>query len=136
MNRCHCGLAVVALALALAGCSGWGQSTTTPAQVDPNLYPAKYKEEVVTFLRTYLNNPAKVRDAAISVPALRPVDKETRYVACVRYNARGSENRYIGIEEKAALFWGGRLNQFLSSTPEWCANVLYQRFPEAEALVP
>jgi hypothetical protein len=106
------------------------------ARARPNLFPAKYKTEVADFLRTYLNNPTKVRDAYISEPALKPSRGETRYIACVRYNPRDPRNRYTGNEEKMAIFWAGRLNQFLDADRDVCAGAVYQRFPEAEALVP
>jgi hypothetical protein len=35
-----------------------------------------------------------------------------------------------------ALFLGGRLNQFLPVERDVCAGVVYQRFPEAEVIVP
>jgi hypothetical protein len=109
---------------------------TQTAQPDPNLFPAEYKSEVADFLRTHLGNPTKVRDAYISPPALKPVAGATRYVSCVRYNPRDSRNRYLGNEEHMAIFWAGRLNQFLAADSALCANIAYQRFPEAEVLVP
>jgi hypothetical protein len=133
--RIHRGLpAAVMLALALGGCSGLGSATPPPP--DPNLFPAKYRSEIADFMRLYLNNPTKVRDAYISEPVLKPIGGATRYVSCVRYNARDAKNRYQGNEENIAIFWAGRLNQFLAADRERCANPVYQRFPEAEVLVP
>jgi len=123
------------LALMLGGCSGFGSRPEPPA-TDPNLFPAHYKSQVADFLRTYLNNPTKVRDAVISPPALKPFGGATHYISCVRYNARDSNNRYMGNEDRTAIFWGGRLNQFLPGNPELCAGAAYERFPEAEVLVP
>ena len=130
----HRGAAIAVLALALAGCSMFGSKE--PPAVDPNTFPSRYKADVAGFLRTYLNNPRGVRDAYISEPALKQVSGTTRYVSCVRYNARDTRNQYQGNEEKIALFWAGGLNQFLPSQPEFCAGAAYQRFPEAEVLVP
>jgi hypothetical protein len=135
-NRVHCvavrpRFLVIALVIALAACS-----SKPEAPIDPNLFPTGYKNQVAGFLRTYLNNPTKVRDAAISEPALKMVGGAPRYVSCVRYNARDVRNQYQGIEEKAALFLAGSLNQFLPANRELCANAVYQRFPEAEVLVP
>jgi hypothetical protein len=106
------------------------------AAIDPNLFPTGYRVQVAGFLRTYLNNPAKVRDAAISEPVLKMIAGAPRYVSCVRYNARDVRDQYQGLEEKTALFLAGSLNQFLPANRELCANAVYQRFPEAEALVP
>jgi hypothetical protein len=129
------GCAVIALlALALAGCSTFG-SKEQPA-ADPNIFPSRYRADVSGFLRTYLNNPRGVRDAYITEPALKQISGTTRYVSCVRYNARDVKNQYQGNEEKLVIFWAGGLNQFLPSQPELCAGAAYQRFPEAEVLVP
>jgi hypothetical protein len=122
------------IALALGGCSGFGASTPPPQ--DPNLFPAEFRAEIAQFMRTYLENPTKVRDAFVSTPALKPIGGASRYVACVRYNPRDSRNRYQGNEERIAIFWAGRLNQFLAADREQCSNAVYQRFPEAEVLVP
>src|SRR5262249_3332343 len=51
-----------------------------------NVFPTNYRAEVLAYLRTYLNEPAGVREGAISEPALRPVVGGDRYVVCVRYN--------------------------------------------------
>ena len=85
---------------------------------------------------SYLVDPTKIRDASISEPTLKPVGASTHYVSCVRYNPRDSSGKYEGNTERMALFLGGRLNQFLPATPEACRGAVYQRFPEAEALVP
>ena len=125
----------VLLALALGGCSGFGTSKPPPP-IEANVFPANYKSAIADFLRTYLGNPTKVRDAYISAPALKPIGSGTHYISCVRYNPRDSANHYTGNEERVAEFLGGRLNQFLPANPELCANADYQRFPEAEVLVP
>jgi hypothetical protein len=126
--------ALVAATAVLAACS---VMTGTPeAPIDPNVFPKGYKMEVAAFLRTYLNNPTKVRDASISEPVLRPVGQRQQYVSCVRYNPRDENEKYLGHQENLAIFFGGKLNQFLASNREWCGTATYQRFPEAEALTP
>ena len=127
--------AAISLVLALGACSGAG-SSAPPPQTSPNIFPAKYRTEIADFLRTYLNNPTKVRDAYVSEPALKPVGGATHYVSCIRYNPRDPQNRYTGNEDNVVVFWGGRLNQLLPGNPALCANAAYQRFPEAEILVP
>jgi hypothetical protein len=133
LNRCR--WHAVLLAWALGGCSGLGLYKEPPPP-DPRLFPDKYKTAVADFMRTYLNNPTRVRDGGIGEPALRPVDGVQLYVSCVRYNPRDSNNQYMGMQENAAVFLGGRLNQFLPGNRELCANVAYQRFPEIESMVP
>jgi hypothetical protein len=128
------GAALALLALALGGCSGLGGAEPPPP--DPNIFPSRYKADVAAFLRTYLNNPRGVRDAYISEPVLKPIAGASRYVSCVRYNARDTKNQYQGNEENMAIFWAGGLNQFLSPQPGICVGAVYQRFPEAEVLVP
>lgn len=129
-------MAAVVLVLALGGCSGiMGRSQPAPPP-DPNIYPSKYRQDVADFLRTFLNNPTKVRDAYISEPTLKPIEGgASRYVSCVRYNARDVRNQYLGNEVKIAIFWAGGVNQFLDAR-DACATAVYQRFPEAEVLVP
>ena len=72
-------IAVLLLASGLGGCSGsslsdfsFGKEKPVP-QVDPNLFPAEYKQELAAFMRTNLANPRQVRDAYVGTPALKPV---------------------------------------------------------------
>jgi hypothetical protein len=64
-------LAVPALLLvtALANCAGHGRPHD---DARANVYPENYKSDVLGFLHSYINDPTKIRDAAISEPALRP----------------------------------------------------------------
>jgi hypothetical protein len=126
---------VALLAILLGGCDSFGHKPPPPP-TDPNVYPTRYRAEVTELLRTYLNNPRKLRDPQISEPALRPVSGVQHYVSCVRYTARGAGGAYTEQGSKVAIFLGGRLTQFLEASPELCGGALYQRFPEAEAIVP
>ena len=65
-------LAVLALILvtALANCAGHGRPHD---DARANVYPENYKSDLLGFLHSYINDPTKIRDAAISEPALRPV---------------------------------------------------------------
>lgn len=139
-RKSHGWLAAALIAGVLGGCSsgldlGFSKKAE-PAQADANAFPAQYRAEIAAFMRTYLDNPTKVRDALISVPALKPFSGAPRYVACLRYNPRDNANRYTGNQENIAVFLGGRLNQFLPADLALCANVAYQRFPEIENMVP
>ncbi len=114
---------------ALAACT----ATPTPA-VDPNLVPSDYEREMLNTLRSTLDNPANVREASISAPALRPVGQEQRYSVCVRFNARNGANQYMGIKEDIGWFYGGHLNQLVEATPGQCAAAAYRPWPALEQL--
>lgn len=128
-------LAPVLLAFMLGACSGFGGSSK-PVATDPNILPKNYRQEIVDFMRFTLDNPVKIKDAFISEPTLKPVGGMTHYVSCVRFNPRNTEGQYQGNTERMALFLGGRLNQFLPADGAACAGAAYQRFPEAEVIVP
>jgi hypothetical protein len=137
--------AILALSISaslVGGCSGSGVSDLSffnkdkATQVDQTAFPADYKQELATFLRTYIDNPRQVRDAFIGTPVLRPIGGQPRYVTCVRYNPRNFENKYEGNKEKLAIFFGGTMNQFLDSDPQICPGLAYQRYPEIENMVP
>src|SRR5687768_6695831 len=101
------------LAAAIAGCTG----QRTPFEA--NTAPTNYKSDILAFLRTYLNDPTNVREAGVTQPALQRVIREERYVACVRFNARGSDGRYAGLINTAAVFNpSGRLDRFIDLTPD------------------
>jgi hypothetical protein len=134
-NVCNARSAIAVLAISLGGCAGTVGSAKPPP-VDPNAPPNNHKEQVAGFMRVHLNDPVKIRDAYISEPMLKPIGGSMHYVSCVRYNPRDSSGQYEGNTERVALFLGGRLNQFLPATPELCRGAVYQRFPEAEVLVP
>lgn len=55
---------------ALAGCAGHGRPHD---DARGNVYPENYKADLLGFLHSYINDANKIRDAAISEPALRPV---------------------------------------------------------------
>jgi hypothetical protein len=118
-------VAVVLAAVPLAGC-GDRQKDAAP---DPNLIPADYREQLLTFLKTYLGSGAGVvRDATIAPPALKPFGSESRYVVCVRYNDGE------GNHEKMAVYFSGSINQFIDPTAGQCSGAAYQPFPELQGL--
>ena len=67
-----------------------------PPPLVPTLYPQKYKSQIADFMRSYLSNPSRVKDAFIGEPVLRPVGGTSPYVTCVRYNPRDAKNQYEG----------------------------------------
>jgi hypothetical protein len=125
-------------ALALAGCGGSMSDvskfgSTDAWKAEPNKFPADYKQDLLNHLRTELIDPTNIRAAFITEPALKPSGNESRYVVCLRYNARNSEGRYEGSKDTLVLFYGGQINQMLEAG-EQCKNAPYQPFPELERL--
>jgi hypothetical protein len=139
------GFAVVAVLLlgwGLGACSSsslsdfqFGKANTAPP-ADPAKFPADYKPEIAAFMRKYLENPTKVRDAYIATPVMKPVGATQQYITCVRYNSRNSTNQYEGNKQNLVIFLSGQLNQFLPDDPQMCAGLAYQRYPEIENMVP
>jgi hypothetical protein len=102
------------------------QANTTP--------PANHKADIVALMRTYLNDPAGVRDAFVSEPTLRTFDNASRYVVCLRYNARKSNGQYAGSKDSLVLFRDGRLDRIVDNAREQCKDASYQPFRELELL--
>lgn len=123
-------LLMAVTAMALAACSG-DKSKTEP---DPNIFPAKYKDEILFTMSTTLMNPANVRDAFYTEPALGTFGRDPRYFVCVRSNSRDSNGNYMGSADRIAFFYAGRLNQLVDATKEQCGNAPYKPFPELEKL--
>ena len=111
-----------------------------------NVRPQNYKSDLLAFMRTYLNNPENVRNAAISEPQkLQIVDME-RYAACLRYDAKDNAGRYTGTRDRLAIFVSGKFDQLIELTRtdgaserlrplrDYCAAAAYQPFPELERL--
>jgi hypothetical protein len=124
---------VPAVVLVLAGC-GSSEYLGKPKEVDPNIFPAKYREEIVFNLKTSLIDPTNVKDAQISEPVLAPGARDQRYTVCIRSNSRGYHREYLGPKDRIAYFYGGSLNQLIDAKPEQCAKASYKPFPELEKL--
>jgi hypothetical protein len=130
------------LAAGLAACAGQHNP------FERNVAPANYKTEILSFLRTYLNDPTNVREASLTQPSLQRVGREQKYVVCTRFNPRNSSGRYLGVVDVAFAFNEGKLyrNFELASQEEdddaavrahlreVCKTVAYQPFPELERL--
>jgi predicted small lipoprotein YifL len=125
-NAAHLWL-VPALAMALAGCGG-----KTPDEVEPNIPPTAFKQEILSTLGKTLDDPTNARDAFISDPVLTQAGSGQRYTACVRFNARDINRTYSGSKDRIAYFYGGHLNQLVEATKEQCGNAAYKPFPELE----
>ena len=129
MRRSAACLGLVAvLAMALLACS-----SKTP-EVDPNIAPTNYKQEILNTLTNSLDDPTNLRDAYISDPVLTSTGANQRYTVCVRFNARDASHRYTGSTDRIAYFYGGHLNQLVEATKEQCGNAAYKPFPELEKI--
>jgi hypothetical protein len=133
-------LATLFGALSLAACTTdlGPTSAELKARWDAqNVAPRNYKGDLLAFLRTYLNNPERVRSASVSAPVLRDVGAGQRYVVCVRYNARDVTGKYAGMKEGAAVFVSAKLETFQDrsmTVKELCKDATFAPFPELEAL--
>ncbi|OJU29420.1 MAG: hypothetical protein BGN91_04180 [Nitrobacter sp. 62-13] len=97
-------------------------------------FPGDYRAQVLAFLRTYLNNPVGIRDAAMAEPVQRTVGGRLRYVSCLRYNAREIDGSYGGVVQRAAVYVDARLDRMIEKAGDVCAGVAYAPFPELEKL--
>jgi hypothetical protein len=121
------------LLLAAAGLSACSNANKDVA-IDPNIVPTDSRREILNTLQKSLDNPANVRDAAISDPVLRSSGQEQRYSICVRENSRDPSGQYTGPKEHIGWFYGGRLNQLVDAAPGQCAGAAYRPWPELEKL--
>jgi len=133
--------AIVLLPLVLSGClTGGGEesrnsiSFTDDRGYTNQPYPKNYKNEVLAFMKTYLNNPVGVREAAMADPVQRTVGGRLRYVSCIRYAPRESDGSYREAREQAVVYVDARLDRVLESPGDACAGAAYAAFPELEKL--
>ncbi len=85
-------------------------------------------------MKTYLNNPVGVHDAAMAEPVQRTVGGRLRYVSCLRFVPRESDGSYREMRERAILYVDGRLDHVVENASEICAGAVYASFPELEKL--
>ncbi|MGH6663363.1 MAG: hypothetical protein ACREB2_00465 [Pseudolabrys sp.] len=130
---------VLTAALVLGGCeTEVGPSKAElKAQWDAqNVFPQNYKNDLIAFLRTYINDPTHIRGASVSQPQLKNIGPGDRYVVCVRYNAR-VDGKYAGPKDGAATYVSGKLDRFVDGrkeTQELCKDAAYAPFPELEKI--
>jgi hypothetical protein len=97
-------------------------------------FPTDYRAQLLAFLKTYLNNPVGIRDAAMAAPIQRTVGGRLRYVSCLRYNARELDGSYQGAVERAVVYVDARLDRMIEKPGDVCAGAVYAPFPELEKL--
>lgn len=132
--------AIVLLPLILSGCLTGGEenrgsiSFTDDRGYTDQPYPRNYKGEILAFMRTYLNNPAGVREAMMAEPVQRTVGGRLRYVSCLRYSTRETDGRYREPRDRAVVYVDARLDRMLENPGDACAGATYAAFPELEKL--
>jgi hypothetical protein len=123
----------VLLALGVAGCNAEWMKTHDRANSAYTTRPANYRTDILAFMRTYLNDPTGIRDAAVSEPEIKTFDSNNRYLSCLRYTARRGTGQG-GPRESLVLFLDGRLDRIVDNAREFCKGAAYQPFPELERL--
>jgi hypothetical protein len=130
--------AILLLPVALAACAGGDSersiSYTSDRGVANQPFPNNYRAEVLAFMKTYLNNPVGVHDAAMAEPVQRTVGGRLRYVSCLRYTPRESDGSYREPRERAILYVDGRLDRVAENAGEACAGAVYAPFPDLEKM--
>jgi hypothetical protein len=130
---------IVLLAGSLAACMTDGGDQggvvyTDDRGVANQPFPTDYRAQLLAFLKTYLNNPVGIRDAAMAAPTQRTVGGRLRYVSCLRYNARELDGSYQGAVERAVVYVDARLDRMIEKPGDVCAGAVYAPFPELEKL--
>jgi len=120
--------------LPLAACAGSNDGRSITYTDDRGVadqpYPDNYRAEILAFMRTYLNDPRGLRDAAMAEPVQRTVGGRLRYVSCLRFTPRESDGSYRELRERAVLFVDRRLDRLVEDASEICAGAVYVPFPE------
>jgi hypothetical protein len=124
----------LALGLGLGACAHNSSGDAAAANSELNAPPADYRHEILGAMHAYLSDPSGIRDASIAEPALRTVGNSTRYVVCVRFNAKKRGGGYAGEKEMAAVFMVGRFDRFIEKAQEPCTGANYTPFPELQKL--
>jgi hypothetical protein len=120
---------VVLLAVALCACSSVGEK-----KIEENVYPVDYKAKIKEWLRLQVADPKSIRDAYIAEPALKARGAVTRYIVCLKFDAKDGSGQYQGNKEFAAFYYAGQITQIAEATRETCENALYRPYPEIEKM--
>jgi hypothetical protein len=130
--------AILLLPIVLAACAGSDEqraiSYTADRGVANQPFPNNYRAELLSFMKTYLNNPVGVHDAAMAEPVQRTVGGRLRYVSCLHFTPRESDGSYGELRERAILYVDGRLDRVAENASEICAGAVYVPFPELGGL--
>jgi hypothetical protein len=144
--------AAAATTAVLTGCAGLGSQRREAREARMNVFPDNYRSDLLGALHAYVIDPTNIRDAFLSDPAIRQIGTQNRYTACVRFNAKNGDGRYVGSRDVMAIFVNGRFDQFIDLTPqlgqssqsspsstalqatEACAQAEYKPFPELQTM--
>ena len=130
--------AILVLPVALAACAGGDEGGSVAYNDDRGLasqpYPDNYRAELLAFMKTYLNDPRGVHDAAMAEPMQRTMGGRLRYVSCLRFTPRESDGGYRELRERAILYVNGRLDRVVEDVSDVCAGAVYAPFPELAKL--
>jgi hypothetical protein len=131
-------VAILLLPIALSACAGSEDgrsiSYTDDRGVANQPYPDNYRSEILAFMRTYLNNPVGVREAAMAEPVQRTIGGRLRYLSCLRYAAHELDGSYRPVGERAIVYVDGRLDRIVEKASELCTGVVYAPFADLEKL--
>jgi len=127
-------LVILLVPVALAACTDGRSFSLFGDRDTPQSFPENYRPELLAFMKTYLNNPVGVRDAAVGDPVMRDVNGRMRYITCLRYSARESDGSYREPRDRAVLFVNGRLDRMIEKSGELCTGVALAPFPELEKM--
>jgi hypothetical protein len=130
--------AILMLPILLAACAGSDDSRSMTYTDDRGVanqpYPDNYRAELLAFMKTYLNNPVGVHDAALAEPVQRTVAGRLRYFTCLRFTPRESDGSYRELRERAILYVNSRLDRVVENASDVCAGAVYAPFPELEKM--
>jgi hypothetical protein len=125
------------LPLTLAACLDSEDSRNTSFVQDSNdvqPFPSNFRTETLAFMRTYLNNPAGLREAMMADPVQQTVGGRPRWVGCVRYREKQQDGSYREPRERAIVFVNGRLDRVAQNSAELCSSAAYAPFPDLERM--
>ena len=125
MKAARTATALLLASLTIAGCSN-----TPKPEVDANVMPTDYRNQVATYLGQVVTDRADFRNSLVGSPVLKQVGANEHYVVCVMLNGHNQH------KEKIAIYLGPNINQFIDATPGQCADAAYQPFKELAALLP
>jgi hypothetical protein len=103
-----------------------------PKPIEDNIFPADYRAQIVALLRRQVDNPNNILDAYVAEPVLKTSQGTSRYIVCVRFNAKDRGGNYRGSKDVAAYFYAGKINQIADASAELCGNAVFQPFPELQ----
>ena len=123
---------ILALALALAGCSSGNERLATIELVSPP--PQNYRETVVTRARSVYSDPKAIREAAISAPFAGHSTLGASSIICVRAMVRDEKTgAYTDRKITSFTFRNGEIVEVDSRfAPAYCRPAIYEPFPELE----